>query len=251
MEAVDYIALTILALVIFMIIYRFYFKKQHRNIRSVKTSPVSATSPQNIPTDETPRVHECLATYSMDIKIEDYDNKEKHIFSAIDKTKVAKTTTASNVSKIAIGDYDKSRLTLTLGVELNDLNIYSEYLKSTEKKEIIERIPLGEWVNIAVVFETNRMEVYVNGRLSGTYILKNPVISGDLNMYTTQNNGFSGYIKNVQYIPDTLSTIEINSMMGNSSGKVESIYDTLNKALNTVLELPGKYFYNYDNGSCV
>ena len=251
MEAVDYIALTILALVIFMIIYRFYFKKQHRNIRSVQTNPVSATSPQNIPTDETPRHHACLATYSMDIKIEDYDNKEKHIFSAIDKAKVAKTTTASNVSKIAIGDYGKSRLTLTLGAKLNDLNIYSEYLKSTGKKEIIERIPLGGWVNITVVFETNRMEVYINGRLSGTYILQNPVISGDLNMYTTQNNGFSGYIKNVQYIPDTLSTKEINSIMGNSSGKVESIYDTLNKALNTVLELPGKYFYNYDNGSCV
>ena len=235
MEIVDFIALTIVALVIFMIVYKFYFKKTHRNIRSVNTKSVSASSPQQIPEDGSPRHHECISTYSMDIQINDFNPaKEKHIFSALSD---AKFSVSSN-----------SRLTLELGEKTNELIITSTYLDSVQ---IIPNIPLQEWVNISVVFNSDILEVFINGQLSQTYILNGYVRGEDIYMYTTQMGGFEGYIRNIQYIPDSLSTREIRNLMGQSDSGAGSIYNTVNKALNTIIELPGKYIYNYDNGSCV
>jgi len=237
MEIVDFIALTIVALVIFMIVYKFYFKKTHRNIRSVNTKSVSASSPQRIPEDKSPRHHECISTYSMDIQINDFKTnikKNKHIFSALSD---ANFSVSSN-----------SRLTLELGEQTNELIITSTYLDS---KKRIQNIPLQEWVNITVVFNSDILEVFINGMLSRTYILKGNVQSGDMYMYTTQNGGFEGYIRNIQYIPDALSTREVRNLMGQGDTGAGSVYNTVNKALNTIIELPGKYIYNYDNGSCV
>jgi len=235
MEIVDFLALTIIALVIFMIVYKFYFKKTHRNIRSVNSKSVSASSPQQIPEDGSPRHHECISTYSMDIQINDFNPaKEKHIFSALSD---AKFSVSSN-----------SRLTLELGEKTNELIITSTYLDSVQ---IIPNIPLQEWVNISVVFNSDILEVFINGQLSQTYILNGYVQGEDIYMYTTQMGGFEGYIRNIQYIPDSLSTREIRNLMGQSDSGAGSIYNTVNKALNTIIELPGKYIYNYDNGSCV
>jgi len=251
MEIIDFVALTIVALVIFMFVYRFYFKKQHRNISSVNNKAVSANSPQCVPENGATKTHECLATYSVDIKIEDFNTtKDKHILSVCDKTgiKFINGTTCAFDSQQTLSAFTKNRLTLTLDKTRNNLIITSEYLDSPKT---VENIPLQEWVNISVVFDTDRMEVYINGKLSNTSILNNTVLSLNLNMYTTQLGGFDGYIRNVQYIPDSLSTREINSLIGQSTGGAGSIYDTMNRALNTIIELPGKYFYNYDNGSCV
>jgi len=235
MEIVDFIALTIVALVIFMIVYKFYFKKTQRNIRSVNSKSVSASSPQQIPEDGSPRHHECISTYSMDIQINDFNPaKEKHIFSALSD---AKFSVSSN-----------SRLTLELGEKTNELIITSTYLDSVQ---IIPNIPLQEWVNISVVFNSDILEVFINGQLSQTYILNGYVQGEDIYMYTTQMGGFEGYIRNIQYIPDSLSTREIRNLMGQSDSGAGSVYNTVNKALNTIIELPGKYIYNYDNGSCV
>jgi len=234
MEIVDFIALTIVALVIFMIVYKFYFKKTHRNIRSVNTKSVSASSPQRIPEDKSPRHHECISTYSMDIQINDFNPaKEKHIFSALSD---AKFSVSSN-----------SRLTLELGEKTNELIITSTYLDSVQ---IIPNIPLQEWVNISVVFNSDILEVFINGQLSQTYILNGYVRGEDIYMYTTQMGGFEGYIRNIQYIPDALSTREVRNLMGQGDTGAGSVYNTVNKALNTIIELPGKYLYNYDNGSC-
>ena len=234
MEIVDFIALTIVALVIFMIVYKFYFKKTQRNIRSVNSKSVSASSPQQIPEDGSPRHHECISTYSMDIQINDFNPaKEKHIFSALSD---AKFSVSSN-----------SRLTLELGEKTNELIITSTYLDSVQ---IIPNIPLQEWVNISVVFNSDILEVFINGQLSQTYILNGYVRGEDIYMYTTQMGGFEGYIRNIQYIPDSLSTREIRNLMGQSDSGAGSVYNTVNKALNTIIELPGKYLYNYDNGSC-
>jgi hypothetical protein len=248
MEIIDFVALTIVALVIFMFVYRFYFKKQHRTISSVNNKAVSANSVSCVPENGASKTHECLATYSMDIKIEDYlgSTNNKHIFSVCAKPVTQIKCAFNNQAQLTA--LLKNRLTLTLDKTTNNLIITSEYLDSPET---IENIPLQEWVNISVVFDTDRMEVYINGKLSNTSLLNKPVLSNNLNIYTTQLGGFDGYIRNVQYIPDSLSTREINSLIGQSSGGAGSFYDTMNSALNTIIELPGKYFYNYDNGSCV
>jgi len=248
MEIIDFVALTIVALVIFMFVYRLYFKKQHRNISTVNNKAVSANSPSCVPESGATKTHECLATYSVDIKIEDYlgSTQNKHILSVCAKPTTQIKCAFNNQAQLSAPS--KNRLTLTLDKTINNLIITSEFLDSPKT---IKNIPLQEWVNISVVFDTDRMEVYINGKLSNTSLLINTVLSFNLNMYTTQLGGFDGYIRNVQYIPDALSTREINSLMGQSTGGAGSFYDTMNSALNTIIELPGKYFYNYDNGSCV
>ena len=62
MEIIDFVALTIVALVIFMFVYRFYFKKQHRTISSVNNKAVSANSVSCVPENGASKTHECLAT---------------------------------------------------------------------------------------------------------------------------------------------------------------------------------------------
>ena len=264
MEIVDFLALTIVALIIFMIVYKFYFKKTHRNIRSVNTKSVSASSPQCIPNDGSSRTHECIATYSMDIQINEFDTtKKKHIFSALsgDKLTTPHVTpllgNCVSFDKLKYTlDSKKNRLTLELGDKINELIVTSKYLDSTQTY-IVKNIPLQKWVNITVVMDNDRLEVFVSGKLEKTLLYK--IVTGKrehpssekVHMYATQMGGFEGYIRNIQYIPDVLSTREVRNLMGQSDSGAGSMYNTVNKALNKIIELPGKYFYNYDNGSCV
>jgi len=268
MEFIDFIALTIVALVIFMFIYRFFIKKQHKSIGFVDTNPVSARSPQCIEnvysTTKTEKTkdsktgfitesvntvpwHECIATYSIDIQLNDFTNtsEEKHILSICDNKGITfHNGTKCSFENLDIEKLQKNRLTLTFDKNINHLIIRSENLK---QKETIEYIPLQEWVNITVVLDHDRMEVYINGKLTNTYLLSKSVVGGPLYMYTTQKGGFDGYIKNVKYIPEALQSRDINSMIGKTEGIAGSLYDSMNNMINTIVELPKKYLYNYDS----
>ena len=259
MEIIEIISLSIVSLVIFIFIYRYFIKPRRTVISNYYTGSKNAKSGYCVPFAGGVVTHTCSATYSMDLKIEEYDHqKDAHVFSIIkpltvtsDPTKFINTNSQCYSFKAGEDiDYKNTRLTLQLKKDINTLLVTTRHYRKGETIAI-NNIPLKQWANISVVFDTNIMEIYINGNLRETYILDVSVDTGAERMVTTQQSGFTGYIRNVQYIPEALESKEINKLFSNKpSGIGNTVTRSASNAINYLVELPGKYFYNYDNGSC-
>ena len=244
------IALTIVSLVIFMILYK-YFIKINTSIVPSFNGNRSASSPYCIPDDGTARTHLCESTYTMDINIQELSYKKpSHIISVCEKLDPKKTTSNSNFGSTACVSFKKEhiptwgedhKLAVLIDKDINNLHIHSKHL---DNPKVIKNIPLGEFINLSFVFKPTYMEVYINGLLADTYILqKQPPASEPLHIYATQLGGFNGYIKNTQYIPKALNSSEIPSVF-------DSKY-SLNNIFTTIVNYPSKLFHKYDNSSCI
>ena len=274
MDILEIVSLSIVSLVIFIFIYRYYLKPQKKVISSFNTGSKSALTGYCVPDNGKGMYHSCAATYSMDIKIDKYKNKNSHIFtvgnfdgapggagadgaysvkpsvygcSYFDNENILDETTRDN----------NNRLTILLEKDINNLLIKSNMLQEPFVR--IKNISLQEWLNISVVFDifngSGTIEIYINGNLRETYIIKQKNMcpeTNNLKMYATQQNGFNGYIRNVQYIPDALESKQIKRLFTNSGNGIrDTVFKSASNAINYLFELPGKYLYNYDNGSCV
>ena len=269
MNILEIVSLSIVSLVIFIFIYRYYLKPQKRIITSFNTGSKSALTGYCVPDNGEARYHSCTATYSMDIKIDKYKSKNSHIFTVGKFAANSKYSVKSSAYGCSYFDNDNilyedirddnNRLTILLEKDINNLLIKSNMLEEPYVR--IKNIPLQEWVNISVVFDiyqgSGTIEVYINGNLRETYITNKNLLSScpdtsNLNMFATQQNGFNGYIRNIQYIPDALESKDINRLFTNSgNGVSDTVIKSTSNALNYLINLPAKYFYNFDNGSCI
>lgn len=225
MEFIEILSLIIIISVIFLFIYRFFIYKKTSNLHiSSLNESKSAQSPYCIPEDGKARINTCTATYTMDINIQKINyHKNQHIFSVCDKSgiehnNISRSTTACVSFNKTLLDLEKdykenditlpnNRLTILIEKGNNNLLVFSKYFNKSKIIKI-ENIPLNKFVNIEIVFNTYYMEVYVQGKLYNTYILQENVGSESLNIYTTQQGGFVGYIKNVKYIPNNVQDIK-------------------------------------------
>ncbi len=85
----------------------------------------------------------------------------------------------------------------------------------------ISNIPLQSWVHIAWVLNNRTVDIYMNGKLERSCLLKGvpKTPSGDL--YLLQNGGFSGFISGLRYFNYALSPNEIDRL--SSGGPMESV----------------------------
>ena len=76
----------------------------------------------------------------------------------------------------------------------------------------IENFPLQRWVNINMTMRNNVIDVFFDGNLKKSCILKGfPVLSNN-DMLICPDGGFNGYISNMKYSNKALSTGTIESM---------------------------------------
>lgn len=75
----------------------------------------------------------------------------------------------------------------------------------------IENFPLQKWVCLNVSLRNNVLDVFMNGTLVKSCILKGFPITSAGKLFVSQNNGFSGYISNLEVSNKALSYDAINS----------------------------------------
>tara|TARA_X000000950_G_scaffold288117_1_gene403411 strand:+ start:769 stop:1500 length:732 start_codon:yes stop_codon:yes gene_type:complete len=80
---------------------------------------------------------------------------------------------------------------------------------------IVENIPVGSWFHLFITATNSTLEVYIDGTLYKTYILKNPVQLTKNNFYFGSQFGtegtFSGLIQNFEYADYVYSNNQIYS----------------------------------------
>lgn len=129
-------------------------------------------------------------TYSIWIYIEDWSyhyGSEKIIFTKGDSPKVA------------------------LGAIENDLNVYMKLDGSGNQVSDtfmcgMSNMPLQRWTNIIMTLNGRSMDLYLNGKLTRTCILKGvPNVDNTSDLLLTPNGGFIGYTTNFKYWSDTIN----------------------------------------------
>jgi hypothetical protein len=125
-------------------------------------------------------------TYSIWIYVDDWSynyGSEKIIFTKGDSPKVS------------------------LGANENDLNV-SMKLDGDHNRFMcgLPNVPLQRWTNIIITLNGRSMDLYLNGKLTRTCLLKEvPKIDTTSNLLLTPNGGFSGYTTNFKYWSDTVN----------------------------------------------
>lgn len=101
---------------------------------------------------------------------------------------------------------------LWLDKEVNNLLI-NFTTKINNKKAIetivIEDIPVGSWVQIAIVTILNNIDVYINGKLKRSEVLDGIPMKNKGNLYLGYGGGFSGFTQKIRYINSGLSPNKI------------------------------------------
>lgn len=103
------------------------------------------------------------------------------------------------------------------GVDTNIINVvFNTYsLLDTNTIEIVEveDIPIEKWVNIIFTLNNKKVNIYINGILKKTHVLKNIPRQNYYDTFIGDNNGFGGYISNLKYYDYSINDLDIQKVM--------------------------------------
>jgi len=77
---------------------------------------------------------------------------------------------------------------------------------------IVENIPLQRWFHLVIVAHDTALEVYIDGKLYKTSVLKSIPRMNSLPLYANLDGGFDGMINELRYYPYALKYIDVYSM---------------------------------------
>ena len=86
-------------------------------------------------------------------------------------------------------------------------------LDTPDKPCDIVNIPVQRWVHVGIILQNKSLDVYLNGSLKRSCILKNipKSIKQTDNIYINQNGGFNGKISDIKYTPKALTSEDMIS----------------------------------------
>jgi len=74
----------------------------------------------------------------------------------------------------------------------------------------IENIPIQSWVNLVISVYGRTMDMYIDGKLVKTGLLKGVAsINNDANIYVTPSGGFDGYTSKLQFFPTPMNPQQV------------------------------------------
>ena len=131
------------------------------------------------------------------------------------------------------GNGENSCPKIALKKNVNDLDItlatHNATGSSSTPSTSVKNVPLQKWTHIALSTNNQSLDIYLDGKLVKTFLLKgSPKVNGDEDIVICPDGGFKGYIAKVKNYSKTLNPREIyelykegpsKSMFGNLLGK--------------------------------
>ena len=87
---------------------------------------------------------------------------------------------------------------------------------------IIDDIPINHWMNVIIRQDQHRFDIFINGTLTRSAILKSVPNQNYDPVFISLNGGFNGYISNLQYFAEAIGANKIQSII-NSGPNLKSI----------------------------
>lgn len=87
-----------------------------------------------------------------------------------------------------------------------------EILNDRSNTVIVENIPLQRWFHLAIITTETAMEVYIDGKLYKTIVLKSLPKINVQPLFVNKDGGFDGMINELRYYPRPLTAMEVYNM---------------------------------------
>lgn len=128
----------------------------------------------------------------------------------------------------------------------NDLLVLMNTYTVINEEVVVKDLPIEKWVNIIVRCEGNTLDVFINGNITTSTELIGIPKQNNGDVYVAANNGFNGYISNLQYFSHALSTNEIVHLVkkGPNIKMVNNSSNTMNMKNPNYISLQ---WFLYDN----
>ena len=251
----------VLLVIMFVIAYDLYFKEKvgiFNKITNVIIPYIHDAKTEKKISDMNVPVSGSSVNYNMWIYISDYsyrNNEDKCIlFKGKPNSPLVKANVSPNNVNIFQGmpgiwllaKQNTMRVSLALETVLNQPEgrpECSNSLGNTDSRDVrcfntmkvdsidIENIPLQRWCSINVTVHDNVVDVWVDGYLTKSKVLKGfPLVNTDL-LHVCPNGGFSGFLSKLSITNTPLSSKEIQSIYSNGPvlkrPVISKIMDTL------------------------
>jgi hypothetical protein len=102
---------------------------------------------------------------------------------------------------------------------LNNLVVVMNTFDKINEEIIIEDIPINKWLSVIIKCDGVNLDVYINGTLARRHILSSVPKQNYEDVYVAMNGGFSGYISDLRYFNNSLSTSRIQSIVSKGPNK--------------------------------
>lgn len=194
------ILLIILIIIIVVCVKR--AKKRAANISTIISAPVDAFDLTNNSIKVDNSAEGLEFTYSVWIYIQDWTRGWKNIFVKGDKSNGAGTSSAR-----APG--------LWLYPDTNALHARINTFASPNEGCDIKNIPLQKWVNIVYVLNNRTVDIYIDGKLERSCVLRGVPKLNDEPLHIADNGGFFGKISNLVYYKYALKPDDVYNIYSN------------------------------------
>ena len=102
---------------------------------------------------------------------------------------------------------------LYIGPNYRELVVVMSTFDNPQEKIIIGDIPIRKWVNVIIRCDQHKFDVFINGVLTRSHILKGVPKQNYDNVYIGLNGGFSGEVSTLRYFAHVLGTNEIQNIV--------------------------------------
>lgn len=76
----------------------------------------------------------------------------------------------------------------------------------------VKNIPLGRWFHVAIVAKEQMAEVYIDGSLQESKVLRGSIENNNGDLYITQNGGFDGLLTQLRYFNHAITHDEVRKI---------------------------------------
>ena len=98
---------------------------------------------------------------------------------------------------------------------------------------IIDNLDVQKWIHISIVVDTKNIDIYLDGELYGSTLLKNVHWIPNKFLYLGQkNNNFNGYLYNLEYLNINLNPKDVKNLYNNSKGNLPRNLPTYSNVFN-------------------
>lgn len=130
------------------------------------------------------------------------EGRFNHIFSKGSDTKGANGIMQPNNAPGLYVSVDHTRLAFVMST-----------FDNPNETIVIDNIPIGHWMNVMIRQDQHRLDIFVNGTLTRSAILKGVPNQNYDPVFVSLNGGFQGYISQLQYFAYAIGANKIQSIV--------------------------------------
>jgi hypothetical protein len=109
----------------------------------------------------------------------------------------------------------------------NSLRIYMNTFESAESFVDIHNLPVSKWFHVAIVLSHRTLDVYINGLLKESIVLRGVPKQNYYNLHIAEAGGFNGFLSNFQYLNYAIKMFSLNSIIAKGpNNKILEIHDS-------------------------